>query len=173
MALLRKMTCNLRDPMHLRHPVAGSVASDPATGWRECLKLQVIFRKRATNYRALLWKMTYNDNRMTIGIRRLTWHMTHVTCLIHVWRYEWVVSHDLFICDKTHLYERYAWVVSHDISICDMTHSYVWWALLPRWFLNLMCDMIPVHASWFSHRDCRTYECVISHIDMSCDTTHA
>jgi len=24
-----------------------------------CLKLQVIFRKRATNYRALLWKMTY------------------------------------------------------------------------------------------------------------------
>jgi len=24
-----------------------------------CLKLQVIFRKRATNYRALLWKVTY------------------------------------------------------------------------------------------------------------------
>jgi len=32
------------------------------TGWRRpigCLKLQVIFRKRATNYRALLRKMTY------------------------------------------------------------------------------------------------------------------
>jgi len=26
-----------------------------------CLKLQVIFRKRATIYRALLWKMTYKD----------------------------------------------------------------------------------------------------------------
>ena len=26
-----------------------------------CLKLQVIFRKRATNYRALLRKMTYED----------------------------------------------------------------------------------------------------------------
>jgi len=34
------------------------------TGWRRligCLKLQVIFRKRATNYRALLRKMTYKD----------------------------------------------------------------------------------------------------------------
>jgi len=26
-----------------------------------CLKLQVIIRKRATIYRALLWKMTYED----------------------------------------------------------------------------------------------------------------
>jgi hypothetical protein len=36
------------------------------TGWRRpigCLKLQVIFRKRATNYRALLRKMTYTDKR--------------------------------------------------------------------------------------------------------------
>ena len=36
-----------------------------ATGWRRpirCLKLQVIFRKRATNYRTLLRKMTYTDN---------------------------------------------------------------------------------------------------------------
>jgi len=35
-----------------------------ATGWRiiiGCLKLQVIFRKRATNYRALLRKMTCKD----------------------------------------------------------------------------------------------------------------
>jgi len=34
------------------------------TGWRKCidyLKLQVIFRKRATNYRALLRKITYKD----------------------------------------------------------------------------------------------------------------
>ena len=38
--------------------------SQPPTGWRRpigCLKLQVIFRKRATNYRALLRKMTYKD----------------------------------------------------------------------------------------------------------------
>jgi len=34
------------------------------TGWRRligCLNLQVIFRKRATNYRALWRKMTYKD----------------------------------------------------------------------------------------------------------------
>ena len=34
------------------------------TGWQNligCLKLQVFFRKRATNYRALLQKMTYTD----------------------------------------------------------------------------------------------------------------
>jgi len=34
------------------------------TGWRRligCLKLQVIFRKRATDYRALLRKITYED----------------------------------------------------------------------------------------------------------------
>ena len=34
------------------------------TGWRRpigCLKLQAIFRKRATNYRALLRKMTYRN----------------------------------------------------------------------------------------------------------------
>jgi len=34
------------------------------TGWQRltrCLKLQVILHKRATNYRALLQKMTYED----------------------------------------------------------------------------------------------------------------
>ena len=34
------------------------------TGWRRlrgCLELQIIFRKRATNYRALLQKLTYED----------------------------------------------------------------------------------------------------------------
>jgi len=34
------------------------------TEWRRpigCLKLQVIFRERATNYRAFFWKMTYKD----------------------------------------------------------------------------------------------------------------
>jgi len=34
------------------------------TWWRRptgCFTLQVVFHKRATNYRALLWKMTYKD----------------------------------------------------------------------------------------------------------------
>jgi len=38
--------------------------NDMVTGWRKCigcLKLQVSFWKRATNYGALLWKMTYKE----------------------------------------------------------------------------------------------------------------
>ena len=41
------------------------------TGWRRligCLKLQVIFRKRATNYRALWRKMTH-EQRHPMGLR--------------------------------------------------------------------------------------------------------
>jgi len=41
-----------------------SCTQQSCTGWRRligCLKLQVISRKRATNYRALLPKMTYED----------------------------------------------------------------------------------------------------------------
>ena len=36
----------------------------PSTGWRRIIgspKLQIIFLKRATKYRPLLWKMTYKD----------------------------------------------------------------------------------------------------------------
>jgi len=52
------------------------------TGWRrsrECLKLQVTFRKRDTNYRALLQKMTYTDKASygssppcSVGVRRVS-----------------------------------------------------------------------------------------------------
>jgi len=74
-----KWHIKIRDPMRLRHPVISlcatrrnaiyeestlHVVEDAHTGWRRrrgCLKLQVIFRRRATNYRALLRKMTYKD----------------------------------------------------------------------------------------------------------------
>ena len=45
------------------HPLHKILTTSP-TGWRKCigcLKLQVSFRKRATNYRALLRKMTSKD----------------------------------------------------------------------------------------------------------------
>jgi len=58
-------------PYYLVNPAikAGLFAAPPTVtssykGWRRpigCLKLQVIFCKRATNYRALLWKMTCKD----------------------------------------------------------------------------------------------------------------
>jgi len=48
--IVHECTCNFSGNCH--------------TGWRRpigCLGLQVIFRKRATNYRALLQKITYKD----------------------------------------------------------------------------------------------------------------
>jgi len=45
---------------------------DACTGWRrciECLKLQVSFRKRATNYRALLRNITYKKRRHRTHLR--------------------------------------------------------------------------------------------------------
>ena len=57
------------------------------TGWRRpigCLKLQVNFRKRATNYRALLRKMTYKDKALCESsppcIFRTSFYI-HITCL--------------------------------------------------------------------------------------------
>jgi len=43
---------------------AGGTGWREGTGWRRpigCLKLHVIFRKRANNCRALLWEMTHKD----------------------------------------------------------------------------------------------------------------
>jgi len=59
----KKMTCNLRHPMSLRHPVTSQVAY-VCTGWRRCtgcLQLQVSCHKRATKNRALLREMTCQD----------------------------------------------------------------------------------------------------------------
>ena len=52
----------------------------PSTVWRRyivCLKLQVSFRKRATNYRALLWEMTYRDKASYGSLQQMT-HMYHM-----------------------------------------------------------------------------------------------
>jgi len=46
----------------MRHVTHASAMSYIRTGWRRpigCLKLQVIFRRRANNYRAVLREMTY------------------------------------------------------------------------------------------------------------------
>jgi len=55
------LQCTMLQPIRLLHR---NSEVEEATGWRRligCLKLQVIFRKRATEYRALLWKMTCKD----------------------------------------------------------------------------------------------------------------
>jgi len=53
------------------------------TGWRRligCLKLQVVFCKRATNYRALLRKMTYKDKPSYASSPPCTQIHKHATC---------------------------------------------------------------------------------------------
>jgi len=57
------------------------------TGWRRpigCRNLQIIFRKRATNYRALLRKMTYKD-KASYGSR------THLILRLHTVRIECII----------------------------------------------------------------------------------
>jgi len=86
-ALLRKMTCNLGHPMGLRHSVLLIAIS--STEWRRpigCLKLQVIFRKRATNYRALLRKMTCKDTASygsSFAIGSTFWVSSHLKIQSH------------------------------------------------------------------------------------------
>jgi len=56
------------------------------TAWRRplgCLKLQVIFRKRATNYRALLRKITYGDKAFNDSTPPCT-SIAHTNILLHI-----------------------------------------------------------------------------------------
>jgi len=59
---------------------------EATTGWRRdtgCLKLRVIFRKRATDYRALLRKMTYEDKASYDSTLLYTTKIRHPMTLHH------------------------------------------------------------------------------------------
>jgi len=71
--------------------------------WRrhkECLKLQVIFRRRATNHRALLWKMTCRDKASCESSPLCTCHVTQMykSCNTYIYIHE--------LC-HTHIYMSY------------------------------------------------------------------
>jgi len=64
-----------------------------STGWRRpigCLKLQVIFRKIATDYRALLRKMTCKD--------KASYDSTPLCSPVNVWVYLHSYAHMQFVC---------------------------------------------------------------------------
>jgi len=112
-----------------------------------CLKLRFSLRKRATNYRALLRKMTYKDKASydstppwSIAWRAAGTTHSYVTWLIHCGR---------VIRDMTRPY------VTWLIHICHMTHSYtsrdslvyVTW-LIHMWYDSVIYDM---PHSYMSH----------------------
>ena len=78
--------------------------NNSATGWRrpiECLELKVIFRKRATNHRALLRKMTFED-KASYGSSppRMCLKLGSRGVYIHVW----YVYINVNICIHTDMY---------------------------------------------------------------------
>ena len=101
------------------------------TGWRRligCLKLQVIICKRATNYTALLQKMTYEDKASygssppcTWGARRFHLHMfvyiyaymyTYTYIYIHVYIHIYIYICIIYIYKYIHIFV--------DIHICTI-----------------------------------------------------
>jgi len=122
------------------------------TGWRRLIrspKLQVIFRKRATNYRAVLWKVTYKDKASYESSPPCKWvtvlycHVPRVcvTCLMcvcHVvaFRRGWMSMVYICICMYIYTHTRTHVCVHMYIHICTgvpwhvcmpchVTHTYV------------------------------------------------
>jgi len=94
----------------------GHSSKERATGWRRLIgspKLQIIFHKRATKYRSLLQKMTYEDKGS---------YESSPPCNRHIF----------LRCDITHSYVPWLTHMCHDSLTCAMTHSYVTW-LTPMW----------------------------------------
>ena len=123
-------------------------ASFIRTGWRKpigCLKLQVIFRKRATNYRALLRKMIYKDKVSYDSTPPCTWHGSFLCDRIdsHVWR-------NAFKCVTWYILQHTAThcnTLQHTAThcnMCDMIHSAI--AIVP------MCrSLLPNHSTHTNH----------------------
>jgi len=139
-----------------------------STGWRrriECLISCITFRKRATNYTALLRKMTYKDK----AFYDSTPPYIHETWLINIWD----LTHQ-HMRDDSSTYET--WL----INLWDMTsliiHTYS--RGMSRIFMshvthiNASCHthewvMVHMKESWHTWMNHVTHECVMSHIWMS------
>jgi len=154
-----------------------------------CLKLQVIFRKRATNYGALLRKMTYKDKASYDSMPHCThlhrWmsHVTHIHEPRHT--YACATSHVIAIRSirsntsshpnaSCHVYKiviSYIWIhMRWRMPVCDMTH--VWHASKTIWCHRSTTSSHP-------NEPCHSYEEVVSYIWIHirwlmhvCDMTH-
>ena len=128
MALLRKETCNLRHPMCCRHPVS-NITRLLLTGWRQyigCLKLQVPFRRRATDYRALSRKITLH-----LGIRRHVNVTRH--CNSHLHLYVCVCEWGMSCCSDV--------TYDIDMSCCrDVTYDIDMYVCVCEWGISCQRD---------------------------------
>jgi len=154
--------------------------TDNCTGWRRlirCLKLQVIYRKRATDYRALLRKMTHEDRHPMTLRHPLSCH-THECVMSHVWMSMflcvwiymcmalWVIFPYESSFHMSHLCNRWSSVVEVIIEAC---YTYEW-----IMSMNESChtqEWVTPHI-WMRHvthmnASCRTYERIMSHIWIS------
>jgi len=88
------------------------------TGWRRpigCLKLQVIFRKRATDYRALLRKITYEDKASYDSTPLCTAKESHLHEQSRLSRY-------IYICT-----DRYMYIYINFTKKCKYVESGMWY----------------------------------------------
>ena len=83
-------------------------------GWRRpigCLKFQVIFRKGATNYRALLQKMTYED-KASYDSTPLCNIYVHICIFLRMYTYMYMYVHSrvwiVLNPSPVHVYVQYA-----------------------------------------------------------------
>ena len=131
------------------------------TGWRRligCLNLHVIFRKRATMYRALLRTMHY-QNKASYGSSP----PCSAIVVLKVFIYKWVMahvwmSHDTHVNDSCHTYERvraHMWM-RHGTRMNESWHTYEW-VVAHVW----MRHGTFMNALW------HTYERVMTHMWMS------
>jgi len=128
-----------------------TVLSVSATGWRRpigCLKLQVIFHKKATNYRALLRKMTYED-KASCG--------SSTPCRS---------NEQIYICTEKLMYSRISLHESncHE-SLYLHTSLTAWdsWSLCIHTFLHMkfMYSRISIHES-----NCLESNCIYTRIQL-------
>jgi len=116
--------------------------SSCATGWRRvigCLKLQVIFRKRATMYRALSRKMTYRDKASYDSTPPCSSH-AHPPPMSHIWMNH--VAHT----NKSHVW------VSHVARFNESWHTYMNEYTYTPTPLCIYMHTLTSHASSLAHR---------------------
>jgi len=150
------------------------------TGWRRsigCLKLQVIFRKRATIYRALLWKMTCEDEASCDSLYAtlypdLTSRLPVTACCCPTWFI--FMQHTATHCNKTA-----CCCAKWFIFMRDVTESYAWRdsVICVTWLIDLLdvhvYDMtIFIHVRYVSLAWHSSFLCVTCVILM-CDMTHS